>query len=221
MKGRKRKFIVSILLIIILLYLTFGLKIFNKENLMDLIALQEETSSYFVIIFTLLSTVLLVFFIPLSWITFFSAYFLGLSGFFSMLISATIAAVISFSISRLFKRNIVDFVTKIYDRKERKYDLEYVSSLIESYGTAYIAYIRNTPVIPFPLVNYISGTTSIKFHQYILGNIIGLVPSLLLAVYFYTSVINITNDIKGVIIASILKGVQILIVFYLFKKKFK
>ena len=120
MKGRKRKFIVSILLIIILLYLTFGLKIFNKENLMDLIALQEETSSYFFIIFTLLSTVLLVFFIHLSWITFFSAYFLGLSGFFSMLISATIAAVISFSISRLFKRNIVDFVTKIYDRKERK-----------------------------------------------------------------------------------------------------
>lgn len=138
-----------------------------------------------------------------------------------MLISATIAASISFSISRLFKRNIVDFVTKIYDRKERKYDLEYVSSLIENYGTAYIAYIRNTPVIPFPLVNYISGTTSIKFHQYFIGNILGLIPSLLLAVYFYTSVINITNDIKGVIIASILKGVQILVVFYLFKKKFK
>lgn len=188
---------------------------------MEVISLQEETSNNFFIMFTLFSTILLVFFIPLSWVTFFSAYFLGLSGFFSMLISANIAALISFSISRLYSGNIIAFVTEIYNRKERKYDLDYVSSLIEKHGIGYIIYLRNTPIIPFQLVSYVSGSTIINFYHYFIGTFLGLIPSLLLAVYFYTSVINITNDIKGVIIASILKAVQIIVVFYLFKRKFK
>lgn len=221
MKGKKTKIIVSILLLIILLYLTFGIKIFNKNNLMEVISLQEETSSNFFIIFTILSTILLVFFVPLSWITFFSAYFLGLNGFFSILISANIAAIISFSISRLYSGNIISFVTGIYNRKERKYDLDYVSSLIEKYGVGYVIYLRNTPIIPFPLVSYVSGSTILNFYHYVIGNFLGLIPSLLLAVYFYTSVININNDIKGVVISSILKAIQLIIVFYLFKRKFK
>lgn len=221
MKGKKTKLIVAIILLIILIYLIFGIKIFNKNNLMDVISLQEESSSNFFIIFTMFSTILLVFFVPLSWITFFSAYFLGLIGFFSMLISATFATVISFSISRLFSGNIISFVTQIYNRKERKYDLDYVSSLIEKYGIWYIIYLRNTPIIPFSLTSYIAGSTMINFYHHFVGTFLGLIPSLLLGVYFYTSVININNNIKGVIIASILKGIQLLTVLYLFKRKFK
>ena len=201
MKGKKRKLLVSIILIGVLVYLTFVLKIFNRDNLMELLSLQEETSSNFFVIFTLFSTVLLVFFVPLSWITFFSAYFLGINGYFSMLISATIAAVISFLIARLYSGNIISFVTGIYNRKERKYDLDYVSSLINKHGIWYIVYLRNTPIIPFSLTSYVAGSTKISFYNHMIGTIMGLIPSLILAVYFYTSVINISNDIKGVIIA--------------------
>lgn len=221
MKGKKRKILVGIILLIILIYLTFVIKVFNKDNLMEVITLQEDNSSNFFGMFTLLSTILLVFFVPLSWITFFSAYFLGINGFFSMLISASIAAVISFSISRLFSGNIITFVTGIYNRKERKYDLDYLTTLIEKHGIWYIMYLRNTPIIPFSLTSYVSGSTRVSFYDHFLGTLIGLIPSLLLAVYFYTSVININNDIKGVIIAGILKVLQLIAVLYLFKQKFK
>lgn len=115
----------------------------------------------------------------------------------------------------------MSMVTSFYNRKERKYDLDYISSLIERHGIGYIIYLRNTPVIPFTLTSYVAGTTKISFYEHLIGSAIGLAPSLFISIYFYTSIMNITHDIKGVIIASILKGIQILIVFYIFKKKFK
>lgn len=138
-----------------------------------------------------------------------------------MIISGVIAAIISFSLARLYSRNIMSIVSKIYNRKERKYDLNYVSSLIDNYGIGYIIYLRNIPIIPFTLTSYVAGTTKINYFDYLIGSIVGLTPSLLLTIYFYTSVMNITNDIKGVIIAAILKGIQVGTVYYLFRQKFK
>lgn len=218
MNSKRIKLITFILLLIILLYLTFGLKIFNKDNLMDVISLQENSAGFFAI-FTVFSSLLIVFFVPLSWLSFFSAYFFGMSGFFSILISATIGSVVSFSISRLFSGKIMSMITKFYNRKERKFDLDYLSGLIEKHGVWYIVYLRNTPFIPFSLTSYIAGSSRISFYSHFLGTVIGLLPSLLLAVYFYSSVMNIANDIKGLIIASVLKVLQIIIVFYLFKRK--
>lgn len=187
---------------------------------MEIISMQESSDNFFNI-FTLFSILLLVFFVPLSWISFFAAYFLGMRGFFSMIISGVIAAIISFSLARLYSRNIMSIVSKIYNRKERKYDLNYVSSLIDNYGIGYIIYLRNIPIIPFTLTSYVAGTTKINYFDYLIGSIVGLTPSLLLTIYFYTSVMNITNDIKGVIIAAILKGIQVGTVYYLFRQKFK
>lgn len=218
MNSKKIKLITLTLLLIILLYLTFGLKIFNKDNLMDVISLRENSGGFFTI-FTVFSSVLIVFFVPLSWLSFFSAYFFGMSGFFSILIGASIGSIVSFSISRLFSRNIMSMVTKFYNRKERKFDLDYVSGLIDKHGVWYIIYLRNTPFIPFSLTSYIAGSSRISFYDHLIGTVIGLFPSLLLAVYFYSSVMNIANDIKGVIISSLLKVLQIIIVFYLFKRK--
>ena len=221
MKGRKRRILIFSVLVLTLLYLIFVVGIFNKDNLMELIQMQEGSSNNFFLIFTAFSIVLLVFFVPLSWISFFSAYFFGLKGFFAMIICGVISATLSFSIARLFNRSIMSMVTSFYNRKERKYDLDYISSLIERHGIGYIIYLRNTPVIPFTLTSYVAGTTKISFYGHLIGSAIGLAPSLFISIYFYTSIMNITHDIKGVIIASILKGIQILIVFYIFKEKFK
>lgn len=221
MKGRKRKILIFVIFVGVLIYLAFVAKIFNKNNLMEVISLQESSSSNFFAIFTLLSTILLVFFVPLSWISFFSVYFFGMKGFFTMIISATLAAIVSFSIARLFSRNIMSIVTAFYNKKERRYDLDYISSLIEKHGIGYIIYMRNTPVIPFTLASYIAGSSRISFYEHLIGTVIGLIPSLLISVYFYSSIMNITKSISGVIIAGILKVIQVITVFYLFKRKFK
>lgn len=218
MKGKKRKIITLSILLIVLLYLTFVVKIFNKDNLMDVISLRENSSGFFTI-FTIFSSVLIVFFVPLSWLNFLAAYFFGMSGFFAILIGAIIGSVVSFSISRLFSNNIMSILTKFYNRKERKFDLYYVSSLIEKHGIWYIFYLRNTPFIPFSLTSYIAGSSRISFSDHFIGTVVGLIPTLLISSFFYTSVMNISHDMKSVIIAISLKVLQISIIFYVFKKK--
>ena len=185
---------------------------------MDVISLRENNSGFFTI-FTIFSSILIVFFVPLSWLSFLSAYFFGMTGFFSMLIGATIGSVVSFSISRIFSGNIMSMVKSFYNRKERKFDLDYVSGLIEEHGIWYIFYLRNTPFIPFSLTSYIAGSSRISFYDHLIGTVIGLIPSLLISTFFYTSVMNITKDMKSVILAIVLKVLQVATIFYLFKKK--
>jgi uncharacterized membrane protein YdjX (TVP38/TMEM64 family) len=86
-------------------------------------------------------------------------------------IAAILAAVLSFAFSRTIGRN---FVEKKLAGKWRSIDRE-----MHQGGFFYMFAIRLLPLIPYGMVNFAAGLTSIKFRDYFLGTFLGTVPGIL------------------------------------------
>jgi uncharacterized membrane protein YdjX (TVP38/TMEM64 family) len=86
-------------------------------------------------------------------------------------IAAILAAVISFIFSRTIGRKLV----------ERKLAGKWQSIDREMYegGFFYMFAIRLLPLIPYGIVNFAAGLTSIKFRDYFFGTLLGTVPGIL------------------------------------------
>ena len=86
-------------------------------------------------------------------------------------IAAILAAVLSFAFSRSIGRN---FVEKKLAGKWQLIDRE-----MHQGGFFYMFAIRLLPLIPYGMVNFAAGLTSIKFRDYFLGTFLGTVPGIL------------------------------------------
>jgi uncharacterized membrane protein YdjX (TVP38/TMEM64 family) len=86
-------------------------------------------------------------------------------------IAAILAAVLSFTFSRTIGRNLVE---QKLAGKWQNIDRE-----MDRGGFFYMFAIRLLPLIPYGLVNFAAGLTSIKFRDYFLGTLLGTVPGIL------------------------------------------
>jgi uncharacterized membrane protein YdjX (TVP38/TMEM64 family) len=86
-------------------------------------------------------------------------------------IAAVLAAVLSFGFSRTIGRK---FVEQKLAGKWQSLDRE-----MEQGGFFYMFAIRLLPLIPYGMVNFAAGLTSIKFRDYFLGTLLGTVPGIL------------------------------------------
>ncbi len=86
-------------------------------------------------------------------------------------IAAMIAAVVSFSFTRTVGRDVV--ALKL-GRNFREMDDRFQQG-----GIFYMFALRLLPIIPYGLVNFTAGLTSIKFRDYFLGTLLGTVPGIL------------------------------------------
>jgi uncharacterized membrane protein YdjX (TVP38/TMEM64 family) len=91
-------------------------------------------------------------------------------------ISAVVAALVAFVFTRTVGRN---FVLKRLPERWLIFDKK-----IEEGGFSYIFSVRLIPVIPYGIVNFLSGLTSIRIRDYfwatLLGTIIGIFPFVML-----------------------------------------
>lgn len=86
-------------------------------------------------------------------------------------LAAVIAAVVAF----FFTRTIgYDLIARRMAKRWRALDAE-----IHSGGLFYMFAIRLLPIIPYGLVNFAAGLTSIRFRDYLWGTILGTVPGVL------------------------------------------
>lgn len=92
-------------------------------------------------------------------------------GTFWTAIAAIIAAVASFYYSRTIGR---DWVQKKFGDRIQTLDAE-----IQQGGLFYIFAIRLLPIIPYGIVNFVAGLTSISVRDYLLGTVLGTVPGIL------------------------------------------
>lgn len=99
------------------------------------------------------------------------AIFGTVSGTFWTSVGALLAAVISFSLSRTVSRN---FLSKRLEGKWQLLDAE-----LRQGGLFYMFAIRLIPIMPYGLVNFVAGLTSINFRDYFIGTALGTVPSVL------------------------------------------
>ena len=86
-------------------------------------------------------------------------------------IAAIVAAVVAFAFTRTIGRDLV--AEKFAGRWEA------IDAEMSQGGLFYMFAIRLLPIIPYGLVNFVAGLTSIRFRDYLIGTMLGTVPGIL------------------------------------------
>ncbi len=86
-------------------------------------------------------------------------------------IAAVIAAVVAFTFTRTVGRETI--------ARKLAGHWQAMDAQMRQGGLFYMFAIRLLPIIPYGLVNFAAGLTSIRFRDYLLGTILGTVPGLL------------------------------------------
>ncbi|HBL13439.1 MAG TPA: TVP38/TMEM64 family protein [Cyanobacteria bacterium UBA11162] len=86
-------------------------------------------------------------------------------------IAAMVAAVVAFAFTRTVGREVV--ARKLAGRWEA------MDAEMRQGGLFYMFAIRLLPIIPYGLVNFAAGLTSIRFRDYLVGTLLGTVPGIL------------------------------------------
>ena len=128
--------------------------------------------------------------IPAVPLTASAGYLFGVStGTLVVLVSASIAASISFVIGRTLLRTTVEEAMTNYPEFKK------MDKAIGKEGFKLMLLLRLSPIFPFALSNYLYGATSITFKNFFWGTLLGFAPGTL--AYVYTGVVGKALTIGG------------------------
>ncbi|MCM8771395.1 MAG: TVP38/TMEM64 family protein [Candidatus Omnitrophica bacterium] len=97
-------------------------------------------------------------------------------GFFYLMIAAMIGTTLAFCISRYFGRGLVE---RLLPKRFKNID-----DIIEKRGFQTVLFFRIVPIIPYEILNYVSGLSKVHFKDYFFATLIGLIPGILISVFF-------------------------------------
>lgn len=198
------------LFIIIFLFLILRFNIFNKDNIVSLVSQGSENRS-FGIFFVVFIALLLVFFVPISWLSLIAAIFFGLKGALYMTVAGLISATISFGIARIFKEDVSKIIERLYYRKKRELTLDEIYSKIKEYGFGYVVFLRSVPFIPFSIANYIFGISFVPYRDFIIATLLSVSIGQTINIYFFYKAMKIGEKPLDTLFAAVLKGVYFLV----------
>lgn len=121
-----------------------------------------------------------------------AGYLFGpLKGTAVVLLSASIAAAVSFQIGRTLLRDYVENILKDYPKFAK------IDKAIGREGFKLMLLLRLSPIFPFALSNYLYGASSINFPAFFTGTLLGFAPGTL--AYVYTGYVGkaLTGDVGG------------------------
>lgn len=174
-------FIVFLILIVSssFVYQAFG----DNSSLKNLKELREYLKSFDVwapMIFIILYTLGTIF-IPSTPFMIIAGILFGFEyGFIYCIISGLLSSVTTFSIARkLGKERAESLLEHRYLKPLVKYNRR-----LESGGVWDLIILRTIPIMPFNVLNTLMGISRIKIGNYIIGTMLGLIPSNILTVYF-------------------------------------
>ena len=139
----------------------------------------------------------------------------GLQGLLYLLIGANLSAIAEFIIARYFAREAVERLIKGKFRQ--------IDQAVEKNGFMTVLFVRLIPNVAWDIQNLALGLTKVKFRDYVLATMIGILPASFALVYFGSSFISVITNPKNfwkIIVAFIIFGA----VYYLqgvLKKKEK
>lgn len=200
------KFALLLLLLIgipVFLYFRYGADLFNKDSAERLLAyLRANKRISFLLIIAIQAIQVIICILPGQPIQFASSYMFGiLPGFLLSIAGAVIGTAISFYLSKILGRDMINI---LFD--EDKVD-DYHSKLNSGRGLSLVLLIYLIPGVPKDLVSYVAGISDMKFRPFILVSTIarspGMIGSLLLGHFFGRQnfvAISITSVIFAVLI---------------------
>ena len=97
-------------------------------------------------------------------------------GALALMVGSFIGTTATFYISRIFGAHCVQEILKGRGREFQE--------AFDRNGFKVILFIRAIPIIPWEVVNYAAGLSRITYRDYILGTMLGIIPSVLLQTFF-------------------------------------
>lgn len=141
-----------------------------KDWLTSIAGTIESLGAAGVLLYIAIFVVFCMFLLPAALVSILSGVAWGMWGFAVALPSATLAACVAFLISRyLFSGRFRAWLLT-------KPRLSAVERAVNQKGAMLVFFMRLSPIMPFPVLNYIFGLTRIPFRKYALATFIGLVP---------------------------------------------
>lgn len=201
--------LVLLLIVVVLIKYRTELKHLDFKHLKRFIKSYGKFSSLcFVIIYSLKP---IIFVVPTSLLTILAGNIFGpFIGLALSMISSFIAASLAFYLARFFGKPFVD---KIIGEKALKLDEN-----IEKNGFIIMLLMRLSIVFPYDALCYASGLTKIKYRDFILGTMLGILPEM--AVYSFMGK-NIAHPFSIRFILPILSVMLLALISYYVYKKYK
>lgn len=138
-------------------------------------------------------------------------------GFIYLMIAALIGTSATFMISRFFGRGLVE---KALKGKFKNFDEK-----LKYNGFMTVLFFRVIPLVPYEVLNYASGLSKIKFKDYFLATLLGLIPGVVIAAFFGGSLGEI-KSFKDILAPKFLMAIGFMVliiavpsVYKIFKRK--
>ncbi|WP_346894953.1 TVP38/TMEM64 family protein [Clostridium sp. UBA7503] len=142
-------------------------------------------------IYILCFTILPIAFFPVPILALAAGLLFGfLPGTIYTLIGAVLNSAIMFLMAKVLAK---DAVTNLLQRKLPENWSSFLFNLDEKRGFGIIFILRLIPAMPYNLINYGAGLTSIKFSSYMLATILGILPGTLVFLNIGNQALNIHN----------------------------
>jgi uncharacterized membrane protein YdjX (TVP38/TMEM64 family) len=138
-----------------------------------LVGLGFEGIALFAAIYVLGAVVLA----PAAVLTISAGFAYGFWGLPIVLVAATIGASLAFLIARYAAR---DRVRRLLERRRK---IAAIDKAIAEDGWKVAVLLRLSPLIPFPLQNYLLGITAIRFRHFVAATFVGILPGAVLFTY--------------------------------------
>jgi uncharacterized membrane protein YdjX (TVP38/TMEM64 family) len=105
-----------------------------------------------------------------------------LAGFFYSLAGAELGALLVYAVGQGMGRDLV--------RRYAGEKLNRISKQLSRRGILTIITLRIVPVAPFVVINLVAGASHIKFRDFLIGSLVGLLPGLLAIAFFADSLVS-------------------------------
>ena len=127
--------------------------------------------------FALIYAIATILLAPGSPLTIAAGIAFGLTGFFPVMVGATLGACGGFLVSRYIARGWVE------KRTANSRLFAAIDRAIKAEGWKIVGLMRLSPLVPFNLQNYFFGVTQVKFPAYAIATFFGIMPGTLLYVW--------------------------------------
>ena len=133
-----------------------------------------------------------VLFVPGSILTLGAGFVFGVAkGFLAVWIGANLGAAAAFLVGRTIAR---DWIARKVAGNPR---FEAIDNAVGTQGFKIVFLTRLSPVFPFSLLNYMFGLTKVRFRDYVLASLIGMIPGGLMYVYLGSALGSLAQVAAG------------------------
>jgi uncharacterized membrane protein YdjX (TVP38/TMEM64 family) len=183
MRKYKKHLIKFTILIAIIVAVISIAKMFNLTHLLNPETLREMVLSYGIyapLIFILIYILVTIFFLPGTPASIAGGLIFGATlGTLYVVTGATIGAIIAFTVARLLGEQFIEDILKGKYKKLYEYDKK-----IEKSGFMTVLILRLVPIFPFNALNFALGLTRVKFKDYALATLLGIIPGSFALAFF-------------------------------------